>query len=142
LLEEVEMRLTGKDAVATAVVAAAGGLYAWHVGSPDLAFVGSTRWVTLAVFVLGVVACATGASYSATGRYTTVMSVGAVATFALLLTGLITGSGTVLALLAGLVALMWLVTTVRHALGIYPPPAPAGPDGSHEAISGESVDVS
>ena len=136
------MRLTWKDAGATAAVAAAGGLYAWHVGSPDLTFVGSTRWVLAAVFLLGVAACATGGSYSTTGAYTAVMSTAAVATFALLLAGLVTGSGTALALLTALIGLMWLVTTVRHAFGVYPPPPLPVPDGSHEAIRREHVDVS
>jgi hypothetical protein len=136
------MKLTWRDAVATAVVGAVGGLYAWHVDAPGTAFVGSTRWVTLTVFVLGVVACATGGSYSTTGPYTTLMSLGALGAFGLLVTGLVTGSGTTLAALSALIGVMWFVTTVRHALGIYPPPAPAAPDGSHESISRESADVS
>ena len=137
------MRLTWKDAAATAAVAAAGGLYAWHAAAPDAVLVGSVRWMTLAVFVLGVVACATGGSYSTTGRYTTAMSVGAVGAFALLLLGVVTGSGFALAVLAGLIGLMWLITTLRHALGIYPPPPSApGPDGSHEAIAQQRTGVS
>jgi hypothetical protein len=137
------MRLTWKDAAATTCVAAAGGLYAWHIASPDLAFVGSTRWVALTLFVLGVAACATGASYSTGGAYTTVMSVGAVAAFAMSLIALIIGSGPALAVLAGIIGLLWLVTTARHALGIYPPPGPGpGLDGSHERIAEQRVDVS
>ena len=137
------MRLTWKDAAATTAVAAAGGLYAWHLGAGGTAFVGSTRWVALALFGLGVVACATGASYSTTGRYTTAMSRGAIGALALTMTVLVTGSGTALALLAGVIGLMWLITTVRHALGIYPPPAAApGVGGSHEAISQQRAGVS
>jgi hypothetical protein len=136
------MRLTWKDAAATTVVAAAAGLYAWHDASPGTALVGSTRWVTVGVFVLGVVACATGGSYTTVGRYTTMMSIGAVVAFALLLTGLVTGSATVLTVLTALIGLMWLVTTARHALGLYPPQAPRGPDGSHEAITDQQAGVS
>lgn len=113
------MRLTWKDTAATAIVAAAGGLYAWHLADPDVTFVGSTRWMGAVLFVLGVAACATGAqSLRAESGYAKVMSRGAGLAVILALVTCITGYEVVLAALALLIGVMWLVTTVRHTLGL------------------------
>lgn len=123
------MRLTWRDAVATAVVAAAAALYAWHLADPGLAVVGSARWASLGVFALGVTACMLGSSTLAPeSRYASTMSAGGGLAALLTVATLITGSAVTLAGVVGVVGLLWLVTTARHALGIHvEPPAGAEP---------------
>lgn len=127
-------RLTGKDLLATAVLAGAGALYAWHLQATGSGLVHSPRFLSVALLVLGVTACAVGGTYTAEGRYPAVMSWAAAASFALAVAGMITGSELPLAALALALGLMWLVTTVRHAAGIHLQPAPPPADGSHEAL--------
>jgi hypothetical protein len=129
------MRTTRKDLLATGLVATGAALYVWHLQSTS-GLMSSARFLSLALLVLGVAACASGARYATTGRYSTVMSWAAAASFGLAVAGMISGAELPLAALAGLLGLMWLVTTVRHALGIYPSAALPVPvlDGSHEAL--------
>jgi hypothetical protein len=119
------MRVNAKDALATLVLAAGGAFYAWHLARPDTAFVGSLRWTSVVLFVVGVTACAIGARLTASGRYERFMSSLAAVPFLLMLAVLVTDNEGVLGALAGVIAAMWLVTTVRHALGVQPAtPAP------------------
>jgi hypothetical protein len=114
------MRLTWRDGAATAVVAAAGGLYLWHLADPGMAVVGSARWAAAGVFVLGVVACAAGTDSLTEGsRYASVMSAGGGLAAVLTVFTLVTGSGVTLAGLIAVVGLLWLVTTARHLLGVH-----------------------
>lgn len=113
------MRLTWRDVLATAVVAAAGALYAWHLADPGLAVVGSARWASVAVFVLGVTACALGSDTQTVGSpYASTMSAGGGLAGLLTAATLVTDSAVTLAGVVGIVGLLWLVTTMRHALGI------------------------
>lgn len=132
------MRLTYKDGAATAFVAAAGAFYAWHLDAPHAAFVGSIRWTSVVVLVLGLVACASGGQLSADSGYQRFMSAMAATPFLLMLAVLVTDSEGVLAALVGVVGAMWLVTTTRHAfgLGVAPaageaPPLPAARELQH-----------
>jgi hypothetical protein len=112
------MRLTYKDGAATCFVAAAGAFFAWHLAEPHTAFVGSTRWASVVVLVLGLVACASGGQLTADGGYQRFMSALAAGPFLLMLAVLVTGNDGVLAALVAVVGAMWLVTTTRHALGL------------------------
>lgn len=111
------MRLTYKDGAATSFVAAAGAYYAWHLAEPQTALVGSIRWTSVIVLVLGLVACASGGQLTADSRYQRFMSAMAAAPFLLMLAVLVTDSEGVLAALVGVIGAMWLVTTTRHAFG-------------------------
>lgn len=131
------MRLTSKDLRATAVVAGAGALYAWHLGAGAPGLLQSARLLSLVLLVLGVAACALGGSYSASGRYPTAMSWAAAGALALAVAGMATGQESVLGALALTLGAMWLITTVRHALGLHTAPAPPAADGSHESLAAE-----
>ena len=121
--------LNRKDAAATVIVGAAGALYGWHRVAPGAAVIGSTRWAGALLFVLGVAACATGGLLTGTvGRYGRAMSAAGGVAFALMVTTAATGSEAVLALLAALIAVLWLVTTARHLVAVAPP-APRPPVG-------------
>jgi len=129
-----QRRLTLKDLVATAVLAGAGALYAWHLQAPAPGLLQSTRFLSLVLLVLGVVACAIGGSYATAGRYPVVMSWVAAAALALSVAGMASGQESVLGALALVLGLMWLVTTTRHAMGLHPQPAPPPVDGTHELL--------
>ena len=121
-------RLTSHDAIATGLLAIAGALYGWYLTSPDVAVVGSTRWVGVTLFVLGIAACAGGAdSVTETRGYAGVMAtVGGLAAVLALVTA-VTAYEAVLMALAALMAAMWLVTTARHALGAHMRLTPVAP---------------
>ena len=113
-------RLSSHDAIATGLLAIAGGLYGWYLTSPDVAVVGSTRWMGVTLFVLGIAACARGAdSVTETRGYAGVMSTAGGLAAVLAFVAAVTAYGAVLMALASLLAAMWLVTTARHALGMH-----------------------
>ncbi len=130
------MRLTVKDAAGTGAVAIAGYLYAWHAAGTEAAVVGSVRWLAVALLALGVLACATGGdTLLSVDGYSRVMSWGGALATALTIAATVTGSERVLTALAVTIGLLWLVTTVRHALGIHlATPEVVVPDGSHERV--------
>jgi Ca2+/Na+ antiporter len=117
------MRLTYKDGAATSFVAAAGALFAWHLTAPDTAFVGSARWTSVVVLVLGLVACASGGQLTGDSGYQRFMSAMAALQFLLMLGVLVTANDGVLATLVAVLVVMWLVTTVRHGLLLGTAPA-------------------
>jgi hypothetical protein len=117
------MRLTYKDGAATSFVAAAGAFYAWHLVEPHTAFVGSIRWTSVVVLVLGLVACASGGQLTGDNSYQRFMSAMAAAPFLLMLGVLVTDNEGVLVALVSVIGAMWLVTTARHALGLGATPA-------------------
>jgi hypothetical protein len=117
------MRLTWHDAVATVLVAAATALYLAFRAGVDAAFVSGPRVLAVVVFVLGVSACAAGGggvvpadAHDAQTAWTRAFGVHGAIAFVLMLLVLITANTGLLAVLTGLVVLLWLVTTVRHAI--------------------------
>ena len=120
------MRLTRKDALPTVVTAAALGLYVLWLAGTQL--VESPRALGLVVLALGWVGCMSvgqrmGEIYGVdTPRrvpvvYMVGMSlVGATAVVAGVVTG-VSGNETALAILVTSTVVLWVVTTVRHAVG-------------------------
>ncbi len=117
------MRLTLRDAAATLLVAAAAGLYWGFRTGVDVPLVSGPRVLAVALFGLGVSACALGgggvvpaADGSAETAWTRTFGVHGAVAFVLMLLVLFTANTGLLAALAGLVVLLWLVATVRHAI--------------------------
>lgn len=119
------MRISWKDAVATACVAAAVVFYGfWLNGAPLFGLTGS-RTVTLVVLGLGAAACTSARSHLAVVYgagdaprpplpYVVLVSVLGVATLVAGVTALIGGGGVALAVLVGGVAALWVLATIRH----------------------------
>lgn len=113
------MGLTWKDAGATLIVATIGAL-SWAYFT-DLAWPGFSgpRVVAVASFLLGVIACATGAramnkkeaDLTPADRVIRLHAIGA---FGIMLWAAITGSEVALAILVGLIGVMWLGSTIAH----------------------------
>lgn len=121
--EVSSMRLTGKDAKATLLVVTAVVLYVPFLAGAKLPLVSGPRVLAPVVLGLGIAACiVNGSEISlerldlAAGRW--VKALAWLATLALVATvvTLITGSAISLAALVGAVVVMWLLTTVRHAV--------------------------
>ncbi|HET8641269.1 MAG TPA: hypothetical protein VFM37_04990 [Pseudonocardiaceae bacterium] len=114
------MRLTWHDAAATGAVAAAVALYWAFRAGLDLPLVSAPRMLSVVVFILGVTACAAGGNAIIPGqhspRWASVFGIHGAVAFVLTLLVLITGSAMLLAWLVGLVVLLWLFTTIRHAV--------------------------
>ena len=114
------MRLTWHDAAATGAVAAAVALYWAFRAGLDLPLVSAPRMLSVVVFILGVTACAVGGNAIIPGqhspRWASVFGIHGAVAFVLTVLVLITGSAMLLAWLVGLVVLLWLFTTIRHAV--------------------------
>jgi hypothetical protein len=109
------MELTRKDGAATLLTALAVLVFFAAHESWNVPLVGdSVRWAAAAILVLGMVTCALGERRSdAASRIMGAIGVAALA-FAVL--ALVTGSLTWLSLLTAAFVLLWLASTVRHAL--------------------------
>jgi len=121
------MRLTWKDGIATLLVTGVVALYAAFSAGAAVPLFGSARMIAGAALVLGLGACIAGgdvapadapASSPATvrDRWMAVMGVFGLGAFISGLIVLITANEVALAVLIGLVAAMWLATTIRHTL--------------------------
>jgi 4-amino-4-deoxy-L-arabinose transferase-like glycosyltransferase len=116
------MRLTWKDAVATALTGLVVAAYVTFLVGTSLPVVSGVRGLAAAVLVVGLVGCAlggAGASDASAGRWSRTLRVvasflGAVALFAAIV-ALVVASKVVLAVLVGAVVALWVVATVRHA---------------------------
>lgn len=131
------MRLTWKDAAATALVGGALSLYAGFLAGAGLPLVSGPRMLALAVLVLGVAACVTGGSVLATagGEPATPLArwfsfFGTIA-FVTAVLVMITGSEPLLAVLVGTIVMLWLAATLRHLLT---------PGGSRQQPAGRGVE--
>ena len=110
------MSLSWKDAVSTILIAGI-GLIALAVAGDWWPWL-TIRWAVVGVSILGVAACVAGSDSSSElpDPYNTLMNVivGIAAIAALL--GLIFGHKSYLIILAALSGLLWLITTIRHAV--------------------------
>jgi hypothetical protein len=115
------MTLTWRDAAATGVVAVAGAVYWAFQSGAGLPLLSGPRVVAMVVFGLGVGACVLGGSIAGEDatqqRWVKVYGLHGALAFGLALAVVVTGNRTLLAVLVGLVALLWLVATGRHAAG-------------------------
>ena len=114
------MRLTWRDAVATAIVIAIGVVVFAVVGEWGWPLLGSVAAGSAAVLALGLAACIVGGSdmgafsmHDPMLARSTILGAGA---FVLAIAGMITGSETVFVILGVTVGVLWVVTTLRHAI--------------------------
>ncbi|MFN0281580.1 MAG: hypothetical protein ACKVZ6_06375 [Kineosporiaceae bacterium] len=116
------MRLSKKDATATALVVAAAVVYILWVAGSALPFLGGTRETAAVVLALGFLASATAVVptfvellHGGKAYLVATSVLGAVATVAGVQT-LVTASGTSFAVLMVTMVVLWLFTTVHHSL--------------------------
>ena len=112
------MRLTWQhDGLATALVAAAAGLYgAYELGSPVAGF-GGVRMVSAGVLVLAIAACAAGGGAPDTSpRWQTFVAWLGTVGFGLTFVGMAWGSVLALRLAVGEIAGIWAITPARRVL--------------------------
>jgi len=121
--EVIPMRgagLTRRDAVASALVAAAVTFYALTQAGVDVAGLDSVRMRATAVFLLGAFACGAGSASDAfTERgvllpIVSVLTVLGLGTLVVGLAAIITGGPEFLAGLVGGIVLLWFGATLRH----------------------------
>ena len=131
------MRLTWRDAMATLFVGAAVvvfGLWRSDTAMTEM----STRAMAVVVFALGWLGCTSDAKrmsgvYAPGGddrmptAYTVLMSLLGVAALVAGVWAIVAASETMLAILTGTMVVMWLGTTVRHAVTEMPRPRVTGP---------------
>lgn len=123
-MSTMRMRLTWHDSAATLLTGLVVAGYALFLTGVDLPLIGSVRGMAAAVLVAGIGGCALGSvepyhpdSTGWSRRATAVASfVGAVALFAAV-TALVAASGAALAVLAGATVVLWVLATLRHAVG-------------------------
>ncbi|MDN4484355.1 hypothetical protein [Demequina lignilytica] len=114
------MIASGRDVVATIVVGGAMALAWAHVSGADWPLVGSARTTAGLVYVLGVIACASGSAEawqqdrSRRRWYHPLGSLTSLAATAALVWALISGSSAAVVMLAIVVAVKWAFATVRH----------------------------
>lgn len=114
------MRLTWRDAVATAFTGAVVALYWSYLADVEIAYLTSVRAVAAVGLVLGIAGCALGAAAPGMQErkpsgYQWMAALGVVALIAALF-AVITGFAWVLAVQIGATVLLWLITTARHAI--------------------------
>lgn len=118
------MGLTVKDLYSTVLaVIPAGMLYAKSRGI-ELPLIGdSTRWAVLILAVVGIIMCTTtplGERMAEPGIWSnpwiTVAGILGAVCLVLILVGLITGHKLTLTLLASAILILWVITTLRHAV--------------------------
>ncbi|GII06012.1 hypothetical protein [Planobispora takensis] len=138
------MRLTWKDAVATAVAGVNVAVYAAFLQGADLPVISGVRGATATILVLGLVGgCALSAADElyggertpATRLFTVVASLLGVTALVAGIIGLVAASEVALAVLFYATIALWLISTLRHALGI--PGAPPSGRDVHEVIEPE-----
>lgn len=119
------MRLTWRDAAATAATAALTTLYVAQAVDASWAPITSVRWLAVAVIGLGLYACITGASDIAASddMRGPGMVLGPVAGFALI-AALITGYSPLVGVAVVASILLWVSGTIRHfrTPPVAPPP--------------------
>jgi hypothetical protein len=113
------MKLTWRDSVTTILAVSVGAATLAVTDDWDWALLGSTRAAVGAVGAIGLVMCIVGGSRDESpvkGTFGVVATALGIAAFALIVLGLITGSESVLIALAGVIAFLWFITTLRHAI--------------------------
>jgi hypothetical protein len=127
------MRLTWRDAAATALVGVCVAFYAVSVRGGDLLVVSDTRGVTALVFLVGMAACVVGGDLSQIGDSDrmdlgiVVASVLGTVAFLAAVGAMLTGSALVLLVLVADIVALWAVATVRHLAPRRPAARPAAP---------------
>lgn len=123
-----------KDGVATALVAAAAGLYWAYEAEAAVPGFGGERMLSAAILVLGVAACAAGGGAPETSaRWQAFLGVIGFAAFGLAFAGMLAGTVLLVRLTLAVVVAAWVATTIRRAFAT-PAPSPV-PDDARELVS-------
>lgn len=108
------MGLTIKDGISTILAAVAGYMLYVEYVSAKVPFVNNYRIGSLVLLVVGIAGCAIGSRTVPGAGFNPVAILGGLA-FVLAVVGIITGGKVVFELLAGVIILLWAVTTIKHA---------------------------
>lgn len=120
------MTLTRKDAVATALTILVVLTFLAAYQGWGVPLVGdSPRWAAGVIMLLGAATCSLGAPSSGHGITTTLCAALGAAALVLTVLVLVTGSLTLLSLLAVDTVVLWAIATTRHALRVPQEPVPA-----------------
>ncbi len=118
------MRLTWRDWVATACVGAAAVMYAVWLSQDEVLGISGARGIGLAVLLLGLAASVTAVVFGvgeglleASKLYLAVASVLGLAALVAGIVALVNQNETMLATLVAATIVLWLVSTIRHAMG-------------------------
>ncbi|VVJ21698.1 Uncharacterised protein [Amycolatopsis camponoti] len=107
------MQREWRDAVATVPVLFTIALYVDYLADANALWVHGARAMAVTALVLGLAACVLG-SWVWTGAAKWLSAPLGTAALLFAVFTLVTGDGVTLALLVGLIAALWLVSTVRH----------------------------
>ena len=118
------MRLTWRDGVATVCVASAALLYAVWVSEEEVLGLSGARALGVIVLLLGLAASVTAVVFGigegllqASRPYLVIASLIGLAALVAGIIVLVNESEAMLATLVGATLLLWLISTVRHAMG-------------------------
>lgn len=109
------MRPEWKDATATVPVLLTVALYVSYLTAGTAWWVHGARAMAATAIVLGLIAYVLGTQARTPASWWLGVPLGTAALLLAVFT-LVTGDGRTLALLVGLIVVLWLVTTVRHVL--------------------------
>jgi hypothetical protein len=112
-------RLTMRDLAATACIAGATVIYWLHAVADTGGGLTGSRIGGVVIFMLGLMACSANGQQVTEGGYARLMSIAGGVALAIGVVVLITGSGAWLTAMFVLIVAMWVVTTVRHAMGMH-----------------------
>jgi hypothetical protein len=112
------MRLTWRDGITTLLAALVAVIYVAFTYGWAIPVVDDARGATLLLGAIGLSMCIVGGSGStivSNNTWIAPLGVLGVASFSLVIAGLITGWEGAVPLLAAIIGLMWAVSTARHA---------------------------
>jgi hypothetical protein len=111
------MNLTIKDIWTTLLTAATIGTYYGVVNGLNMPFISGYRAGIIVLAIIGVAMCAlSGRSTTAGGIFVTLASILGAGALLLILYGLITGAKLAFVLLALDIIVLWIISTIRHAV--------------------------
>jgi hypothetical protein len=111
------MALSWKDAVTTFLALIVFGFSYSIAQGIHIPFVPNFRIATLVLLILGIGMCAMSSANGQSSPYVTALGVLGFLSLTLIIAGIITGAKVVFLATAGTILLLWLLATVRHAVG-------------------------
>jgi hypothetical protein len=121
------MALTRKDVVATMLAVVIVLVAMAVLGGWDWPLLGTERAGAIAVLVLGMAVCTQGTAISEGSSmrepYVATMSLVGIAVLGTAIWAIVAGTETAFAVEVTVTLVMWLISTLRHALGVGPTPA-------------------
>jgi hypothetical protein len=111
------MTLTWKDAVTTLLAIIVLGFSYLVVQGTHIPFVPNFRIATLVLLILGIGMCAMSSASGQSSPYVTALGALGFLSLTLIIAGVITGAKLVFLATAVTILVLWLLATVRHAIG-------------------------